>query len=501
MTVPTRSRRSDLGARRRRGRAAGASARPPSASGCPRRRSWPATSASGGPWSTSTEPPGTSTQHARRPDRRRGTSRAARAVAPRTGAAGGRSRRRASASAAARAPRRSPCDADTTAARRTSDDGDARRRAASRGRAGDSTCADGPAGDDARDERDPRGAPAGEPRERRRGAREDSGSIAAAASDERDQRRHRRLGRDVRRHRPERDRAEVEPDDRRRDDAARDRDDEDVPEPRAAPGYASGTPATRGSTTKIAATAANDSWKPGSSPERRHPREQHERPDRERVPAVARPRDDPRERGEHAGDRRADDRRLPADRERVREHDARSRSPRRASRPMPATRATVTTPSADDRDVLARDGEQVHQPARLEVVAQSRGRCRCPRRARSRRRAAGARPSSRAASVDSTCARNRSATPPIPPRRPTIRGALAAQHDVDAAAREPAALVEAGLGPTRLDRPRAQLEDGALRRRALGRELEQHALADPRRPEAGPRPGRGTRTACVAPGR
>ena len=40
---------------------------------------------------------------------------------------------------------------------------------------------------------------------------------------QRDQRRHGRLGRDVRRHRPERDLPEVEPHDRRRDEAKRDR--------------------------------------------------------------------------------------------------------------------------------------------------------------------------------------------------------------------------------------------------------------------------------------
>ena len=87
------------------------------------------------------------------------------------------------------------------------------------------------------------------------------------------------------------------------------------------------------------------------------------------------------------------------------------------------------------------------------------------------------------------------ATDPAPPAddAPAV---VAAQHHVHAATREPAALVEAGLGPTRRDRPRAQLEHGALRRRPLRRKLEQHPLADAGRAEPhAPRPACGRRTA------
>ena len=69
------------------------------------------------------------------------------------------------------------------------------------------------------------------------------------------------------------------------------------------------------------------------------------------------------------------------------------------------------------------------------------------------------------------------ATDPAPPADDP--GALAAHDDVHAASREPPSFVEAGLGPTRRDRPRAHLEDGTLRRRPLGRQLEQDPLADP----------------------
>ena len=72
----------------------------------------------------------------------------------------------------------------------------------------------------------------------------------------------------------------------------------------------------------------------------RQPAEEHERPERERVPAVARTRDDPGERGEDARDRGADDRRLPADGERVRQHDEdRHTPPRRAARRRRSARA------------------------------------------------------------------------------------------------------------------------------------------------------------------
>ena len=241
-------------------------------------------------------------------------------------------------------------------------------------------------------------------------------------------------------------------------------------------GYASGTPATRGSTTKIAATAANESWKPGSSARGRHPREQHERTDRERVPAVARPRDDPRERGQHAGDCRADDRRLPADGERVGEHDA---DRHRLAEQPPDPRDPQRRDDADrhDRDVLTGHGEEVHEAARLEVVAQGRVDLGVlpehdPRDELSTlaRRPAGQR------LLDVRAQPVGDATDPAPPADDP--GALAAHDNVHAASREPASLVEAGLGPTRRDRPRAHLEDGALRRRPLGWELEQDPLAD-----------------------
>ena len=51
------------------------------------------------------------------------------------------------------------------------------------------------------------------------------------------------------------------------------------------------------------------------------------------------------------------------------------------------------------------------------------------------------------------------------------------EYDVDPPSREPASLVEAGLGPARGDRARPELEHGALGRRPPDRQLEQDALA------------------------
>ena len=68
------------------------------------------------------------------------------------------------------------------------------------------------------------------------------------------------------------------------------------------------------------------------------------------------------------------------------------------------------------------------------------------------------------------------ATDPAPPAD-DVPGAARVQDDVDPTPLEPPSLVEAGLGPSRGDRARPELEHGALRRRPPGRKLEQHPLA------------------------
>ena len=68
------------------------------------------------------------------------------------------------------------------------------------------------------------------------------------------------------------------------------------------------------------------------------------------------------------------------------------------------------------------------------------------------------------------------ATDPAPPAD-DVPGAARVQDDMDPTPLEPPSLVEAGLGPSRGDRARPEIEHGALRRRPAGRKLEQHPLA------------------------
>ena len=68
------------------------------------------------------------------------------------------------------------------------------------------------------------------------------------------------------------------------------------------------------------------------------------------------------------------------------------------------------------------------------------------------------------------------ATDPAPPAD-DVPGAARVQDDMDPTPLEPPSLVEAGLGPSRGDRARPEIEHRTLRRRPAGRELEQHPLA------------------------
>jgi hypothetical protein len=87
------------------------------------------------------------------------------------------------------------------------------------------------------------------------------------------------------------------------------------------------------------------------------------------VPAIARPGRDPRERGERARHRSPHHRRLPADRERIGE-DHKNRDSL-ADQPAHAGDACCHDDAdGDDRDVLPRHGEQVHEAARLERLTQ-----------------------------------------------------------------------------------------------------------------------------------
>ena len=257
----------------------------------------------------------------------------------------------------------------------------------------------------------------------------------------------------------DRDRAELQPDDRRRCDPARGRDRERPPGPAArdiprAP--AGGAAAAR----KIAATAANESWKPARAGTRR-PGEQHQRTHGEGVPPIARPGEQPRERGRAAGDPGTHDRRLPADGEHVGGDRADRGDLGRESLDADQPARTEHT-DRDERDVLPRDGEQVFSPvalnsSRSSSVSPSSSPSTIPASTRAARPRARA---SRARRARAACRRRRRS------RRACRRPPRAAQDDVDAAPGQPAALVEAGLGTARRRDRYAQGEDGALRRRA-----------------------------------
>ena len=106
---------------------------------------------------------------------------------------------------------------------------------------------------------------------------------------------------------------------------------------------------------------------PGLEERVRINREEHGRADEQEVPPVGRTRGEPGEGHERSGNAGADDRRLPPHRARVGD-DAHHRSevpdpPRDARDPR-----GEQDPDHDVRDVLARHGEQVVEPGRLEVV-------------------------------------------------------------------------------------------------------------------------------------
>ena len=193
------------------------------------------------------------------------------------------------------------------------------------------------------------------------------------------------------------------------------------------------------------------------------------------MPAVARPRDEPGERSEAAGDARSDDGRLPADREHVagnrRDREQLGREPRDPEQPRKAQDA-----QSEKRDVLTRHGQQVVEPGRLEVVPELVGEPFVLAQHDPRKHG-----SSLAVEPDRDRPRDVRAQPIGDAADPSATTddapVAAAKDDVDSAPRKPASLVEAVLRTARGRYDGAQGEDGALRRRASERQLEQDALA------------------------
>ena len=355
----------------------------------------------------------------------------------------------------------------------------------------------GKIGDDSRDELEPGSRPA---RERSKtgcsGRRDriDHGGEQPEAEDE-------RRGRErehVRGNRVERSVAEVEQHDRRRRETARERDRERIRHARRER-IAVERVRTRGTATKIAATAANDSWNPGSRSRRGHPGEQHERSDREEVPAVAR-----------AAASQASDASAPA-------------TPARATDGCQPTARTYVGDRNEDRELAPRSAAAARASRGRRPRRRGRRRSDPRQRAGGRARTRGSRPARPRGSPSSSPRTTPSTMPrrtPLVPR-PTARSirsrsaspkpgdsaappdltpARRLEHDVDALAREPRALVEAVLRGPRLRDANRRLEDRPARRRATDGQHEKHALTDalaPERPSS--RRGRASSTATNEP--
>ncbi len=322
--------------------------------------------------------------------------------------------------------------------------------------------------------------PAVQPPERDRRRREQRLDQRA---DERhaEQRADRQRDEHVRRERVDRDAAELQPEDRRRRRAARGRDGEGVAQP-VAERVALERTAQRRQQQEDRADGGERELKARLEQARGCPGQQHGRPERQEVPAVARPREQPGERGQAAGDAGANDRRLPADSQ----HVAGDRGDRRhlAERPWdPEQPRQPEHAEREEGDVLPGHGQQVVEPGRLEVGAKLVGETlvlaqhdpsqhRAPLPGQSggdRLRDVQAKPVGDAGDAAAV-----SDDAPV----------AAAEDDVDAATGEPALLVEAVVRAARRSHGRSEREDGALRRRPAERELEQDAFTQPALAEA-----------------
>ena len=175
----------------------------------------------------------------------------------------------------------------------------------------------------------------------------------------------------------------------------------------------------RGSTRKIAATAAKDSWKPGSSADRGiHAR------------STSAPTASACQRSRGRATIHASDASVPATAARTTdgcqptasayERTTRIASASPTSRPSPTMRAAITTPTATMATFWPDTASRCWRPLAWKASRSSLSMPESSPRTMpvSRRRRSPVVPR---ASVASTCARSRSPTPPIPPRRPTMR--------------------------------------------------------------------------------
>ena len=169
------------------------------------------------------------------------------------------------------------------------------------------------------------------------------------------------------------------------------------------------------------------------------------------MPPIARAGEQPRERGQATGDPGAHDRGLPADREDV----GADRADRGDLGRQPVDPQQPREPEHTDReerDVLPRDGQQVVEPGGLEVGAElvREPLVLAEHDSREHRAPLAAEPrGDRARNVRAEPVRD-AADPAASAHDPPV---AAVEHDVDAAAGQPAAFVEAVLRTARSRRP------------------------------------------------
>ena len=284
----------------------------------------------------------------------------------------------------------------------------------------------------------------------------------------------------------QRERAELEPEDRRgRERRSAIETATASADERAGAGSPRATSRDRGTSVKIATTAANESWKPGSKTRYGFQASSAIAAEEQRVP---------RRRAAGPPARRAT-RATPAIPARTTDGCAPTASTYAAipasapsspiQRLTPSSQASTSTPPATRITFWPRDRQQVVEPRRAEVVAQAVGAApssspstipsrtarRSPARpgaiARGEPRCAGGRRSRRRLRAGrSASTRRRCRTTCTPWRRSQVRSSNPC------------------VGPARAPHDGEHVEDGALRRRAAERELELNALVDEHAVEA-----------------
>ncbi len=227
---------------------------------------------------------------------------------------------------------------------------------------------------------------------------------------------------------------------------------------------------------KIAATAANESWKPASIDEVRVPRKQRDRPEQQRLPRVAHSPGQPGERSECARDACANHRRLWPDGEDV-GADRRERAELACPAPDPEEPREREHARGDEHHVLARDGEDVVQPGSAEVLPQAtREGCVVAEDDPVEDRAPFSRQPGRDRALEPRA--DAIGEPTKPAACTDLVPRVQPEHHVHAVAAQPRALIEPVGRPEWLAHEGERIQDRALRRRTPEWKLQLYRFVD-----------------------